>query len=56
MNLKPFTSLWLIRLYSLIIAGVVLSDVFEGGTFKLIISMAVILIIVQTFLAQRSDK
>ncbi len=41
--------LWLIRFYALIIILVTLLNFLEGGAFKLVISIAAIAIVVQSF-------
>jgi hypothetical protein len=56
MNVKRTTSLWLIRIYAVIVALVVITDMLEGGAFKLIVTIAVALIIFQTYVLGRSNN
>ncbi len=53
MKIKQSTSLWLIRFYALGIAVVVLGDILEGGAYRFVIVMALVLILVQTFILAR---
>lgn len=48
MDIKLNINLWLIRIYALIIIFVVFGNFLEGAAFKLVISMAVLLIILQS--------
>lgn len=49
MDIKLNINLWLIRIYALIIMVLVFGNFLEGAAFKLVMTMAVVLIILQSF-------
>ncbi|PLX25734.1 hypothetical protein C0580_01495 [Candidatus Parcubacteria bacterium] len=53
MDIKLNINLWLIRIYALTIIVVVFADILEGAAFKLVMTMAVLLIILQSFFITR---
>mgnify|MGYP001277186770 CR=1 FL=1 len=53
MDIKLNINLWLIRIYALTIIVVVFADILEGAAFKLVMTMAVLLIILQSFFIKR---
>lgn len=47
---KLSLNLWMIRIYAVVVLIVVTADIFEGAAFKLVLGLASIAIIVQSFL------
>jgi hypothetical protein len=43
-------NLWLIRIYAIVILIVVFADIIEGAAFKLVLGIASVAIIIQSFM------
>jgi hypothetical protein len=56
MDIKLNINLWLIRIYALVIIVVVFGNFLEGAAFKLVMTMAVLLIILQSFFIKRKKQ